>query len=414
MKVALICNMNNIFFSLARYLRDLGIETDLLLLNNEHPHFHPSHDTFDLSYQEYTRQLDWGDEPSFSTVSPGKIREQLEGYDFTVACGTVPAFMHKAGLPMDLFVPYGSDFYQDPFGPFFTNPLRKLKHHYKYHAFHQAQKKGIQAVPLINVDYLHDFSKKTIKRMGVSERIYLFSLPMVYAGVFAPGKIEAYYDRSAWYHEFKKVREQFDLVVFNHSRHIWKNYLDPYSNKGNDRVIRGIHRLKKEAPGVRIGLVTFEYGPDVQAARDLIRELDMEENVRWFPLMSRKEIMVGLSLSDIVTGQFFHGVTSCGTILEALACGKPLLHNIDKNFVGIPDLSDYPYFQTETDTDIYEALKGYLEDPEKYREVGKQGAKWYQRAYAENCVDKYVQLFQAKAAGNYPGIVAQWPPQHSN
>ncbi len=90
-----------------------------------------------------------------------------------------------------------------------------------------------------------------------------------------------------------------------------------------------------------------------------------------------EEIMVGLSLNDIVTGQFYHGVTTCGTILEAPACGKPLLHNIDKDFAGIPDLSDYSYFQTGEPVFLLSSFSssGLSQYPETIKHYA--GKNWY-------------------------------------
>ncbi|RMG40019.1 MAG: hypothetical protein D6732_03485, partial [Methanobacteriota archaeon] len=66
-KVALIDNMNNNFFALGRYLRDLGLDVDLYEVPNALPHFRPQCDTFDdVSSMDWikmfpysTRYRDW-------------------------------------------------------------------------------------------------------------------------------------------------------------------------------------------------------------------------------------------------------------------------------------------------------------------------------------------------------------------
>lgn len=409
MKVALIGNMNNSFFSLTRYLRDRGIDARLLLLKNEHPHFHPSHDTFDLSYQNYTRQLGWGDLQSFFKIPQRKIRDDLEEYDFIIGCNSVPAFLHKINRRIDLFLPYGSDFYELPFLPYhLRNPLKKLKYYFQYNKFHRAQRKGIQEAWFINRENVLPFSKKILKKLNLYNNVCYFGQPAVYDTIYSLDKIKHFYDRSAWYHEFKKIRDDFNIVIFNHSRHIWKTHIDGHSYKGNDVLIRSINKFVKENPGIKVCLILFEYGPDVDASKILINELKIEENVRWFPLMSRKEIFIGLSLSDLGTGQFSFGAIVCGTILEALAIGKPVLHYKDLTLSGPKGLFDYPYIQVRTENDICEALHDYYQNPSKYQEIGREGGRWYNNNYARKCVDKYVQLIEAKRDGHFPRIIEQW------
>lgn len=41
MKIALIDNMNNNFFAVTRYFRDLGIDAHLFLIQSESQHFTP-------------------------------------------------------------------------------------------------------------------------------------------------------------------------------------------------------------------------------------------------------------------------------------------------------------------------------------------------------------------------------------
>ncbi len=413
-KVALIGNMNNNFFSVVRYLRDRGIDARLLLLNNEHPQFHPSNDTFDLSYQNYTIQLGWGDGQSFYKMDKEKIESDLREYDFIIGCNTVPAFLHKINRRIDIFATFGSDFYALPFIPSIPNPIRKLKYYCQYHTFHEAQRKGIQDACVINKEDVLPFSRKIVKKLGVSSKMYYFSQPAVYNKIFSLNRIKLYYNRSAWYHEFKRVRDNFDLVIFHHSRHIWKTYVDEHSNKGNDILMRGVCKFIKDNPDIKVCLVLFEYGPDVAASKELVEKLGIKKNVQWFPMMPRKEILIGLSLADLVTGQFSIGAVSCGTILEGLALGKPILHYKDETLPDLNGISDYPYIQVRTEADICEVLKDYRRNPSLYLKIGKEAAKWYEKNYVKRCMDKYVQLIEAKAEGNFPQIVEQWKLEDGN
>ena len=115
MRVACIGNMNNNMFSLVRYLRDRGIDAELVLLDCEQAHFHPSCDAYDLDYQAYTTSVDWGRRKRFDKVSGDRVRDLLGRYDYLAGCHTVPALAHKAGRKLDLFFPFGTDVYEMPF-----------------------------------------------------------------------------------------------------------------------------------------------------------------------------------------------------------------------------------------------------------------------------------------------------------
>ena len=52
MKIALIGNMNNNFFSMLRYFRDLGMDATLFLFKNEQAHFLPKYDTWEIKKWE--------------------------------------------------------------------------------------------------------------------------------------------------------------------------------------------------------------------------------------------------------------------------------------------------------------------------------------------------------------------------
>ena len=52
-RILLICNQNNNFFALTRYLRDRGYDADLYLMKEEFDHFKPETDSFNKNYKEF-------------------------------------------------------------------------------------------------------------------------------------------------------------------------------------------------------------------------------------------------------------------------------------------------------------------------------------------------------------------------
>ena len=152
MKIACIFNMNSNMFTIARFLRDKGYDAHLLLMN-EDDHFLPKADSFTEEYRSFTHYLDWWPkEPlpdgRWTNVTPRKLRKDLKDYDVLIGCGFAPAFIEYSGRQMDLFIPYGSDFYEVPFKKMW--PARKNTINNLYPAL---QKKGIENSKYVVFDY---------------------------------------------------------------------------------------------------------------------------------------------------------------------------------------------------------------------------------------------------------------------
>jgi len=195
--------MNNGLFSLTRFLRDEGVDVDLLLLDKELAHFHPSADTYDLGYQQFTTALSWGNPQHFTKRTKTEISRDLSGYDFLIGCDSAPAFLNKIGRRLDIFVPFGTDIY---FYHFFqvVNP----KYQVDYYFFSRAQRAGIQNSRYLGWDCTNAEVEKIISRIGFKgERINL-AYPMLYTPIYNPQAISNFYDCSHWYREFQKIRKQ--------------------------------------------------------------------------------------------------------------------------------------------------------------------------------------------------------------
>ena len=111
MKIALIGNMNNNFYSFFRYFKDLKFDVELLIFKNEPKIFNLKNDEPNKVNRIKVKQLSWGDRFDLIKTSKKKIYNDLKKYDVLIGCGLSPAFCYKAGLILDIFVPYGADIY---------------------------------------------------------------------------------------------------------------------------------------------------------------------------------------------------------------------------------------------------------------------------------------------------------------
>lgn len=371
MAVGFFCNMNNHPFASVRYLRDEGVDAHLVLLNNESPLFHPSADTFSLDFQRYTHRVEWGDQYKITATDPAEVRRELVKYNFIVGCNTVPAFFHRAGAALDLFSAHGSDIAEMPFfRP--VSPRRGAVSSVWMFPYHQ--RKGIAETRIVagpNVPILEPL----YGQVGFHGERWYGTFPPLYAKEFNIDSVAQFVNQTNYYTHFKKVREAHDVVIFHHARHIWARKGSPLSEKGNDKLIRGFARALRAHPDVKAALILFEYGTDVHDSRNLISRLGIEDQCFWFPLMARKELMLGASLADIVCGEFGVSWNFGGTILEGIAMAKPLLHYRDDSLYAKDEL--FPIMNVHSDDDIFKALSGYIASPEEHRRLGRRAYEWF-------------------------------------
>ncbi|MBX3192236.1 MAG: glycosyltransferase [Labilithrix sp.] len=369
-------------FSLTRYLRDQGVDAELRLLNDEDAHFHPSADTFDLSYQQFVRRVGWGDPREIARISADDVARSVRGFDFLIGCGSVPAYLDKIGRALDIFIPYGSDLIELPFeiqGPRRRAPFSIVEAPLR-------QRRGVRRSKTLWGDRSIAFDRAT-SRLRYSGARAFKSVPMVYTPLYSPNVLHAYYDRSHWYGHVKELRDRVDVLVLHHARHIWGADSGIWQAKGNDKLVHGFAQACTLRKDVKFGLVFLEYGPDVERTRELVHQLGLESQVLWLPQTLRKEVMIAMSLADIGCGEFANSWLSCGTVYETLAMGKPLLHRRDDELYSafFPEL--YPLMNVRTAADVARHLVDYVDRPDHWNAVGEAGRTWHQRYAVDHSID---------------------------
>lgn len=394
LRTALLGNMNNNHFALARFLHERGLTVDLLLYNNEHDHFHPSADTYDLDFMSYTRRLSWGVSTGFLSVDRGTVRGDLEPYDVLIGCGLAPAFCAKAGRRLDIFVPYGDDIWIETryrlVNPQWILPVM---------AAVAAQRAAIRDVGVIHMTRTNDLFEGRLRRLAPGVERWLDAVPMVHAGTYDEGSLEQRITRTHWGHVFRQLRMDHEFVVIYHARHHWTGSRSDPNSKGTDRLLRGWAAFVRGRPKRRCALVTVEYGPDVAASRRLVQELGIEDSVFWLPKMTRKDLMVGLALSDVVCGEFEHSWIASGVLYEALVAARPILAWRDDDLYRADFPSLYPILSAREPSQITARLEQAAREPAAARAIGRAGAAWYQAQVVNRAVDRYAEFLAARAAG---------------
>jgi len=379
-RTAFLCNMNNNAFALVRYLRDRGHDVDLLQFDNEFDHFRPEADSFDLSFRKYTKLLDWGSDDHFIATSGSKIKQDLASYDVLCGAGNAAAYCYKAGIPLDIFIPYGGDLFQTRL-KFVGNPFWLRK----FIPVVLNQRKGFMDIKIWHLDVMVEEYEQIFRKYGKGQR-WTKSVPIVYLPEYYKYPLSEMQNRTHWGKFFEDIRQANDFMVVSHMRHVWGGPTTP-STKGNDKLLRAWAAFLKKNPTLSATLVLIEYGPHVSKSKKLIEELGIKDNIVWMPRMMRKDIMVGLFYADIVCGEFVNSWLTGGVTFEGLVVGKPILGY--RNDASYPNRILYPMMNSFTEEEITNSFEQYLDNKHAFVEMGIEGRKWYEEQVVAPVIDQY-------------------------
>ncbi len=394
MKVALLCNMNNNYFALLRYLRDLGVDATLFSFLDEHEHFGPESDTWYIEkWEKHIKKIDMSfyDPGHILKFNKKKVTEQLKDYDILIGSGPTPAYLYRIGRKLDIFIPYktGVEY------TIFAYPLRFPLTVLKMMNLKRLQLKGLQQCKTILNQDLRPITLDKIKSFDVP--YYFLGIPMVYQEDISEEKMPA--DLKMHIDKIKKKK----FILFHHGRHLWKQLKRrvvkprPFiNNNANDRVIRSFHKLlennenaKKEAL-----LVLFEYGPQIDLSKDLIKELGIEEYVLWMPIMSRKYILQLIRYATVGIGDVAVGFWG-GKTYEFMINGVPVLNSLTADKAKFKKLTKKeipPVLVTNTEEAIYEKVQFLFKNPEELKELKSRSKEWFMKYNGEELTKKIIYI----------------------
>lgn len=388
MRVACVGNMNNMMFTLCRYLRDSDVDAHLFTFSDEAEHFLPVADTYTEDYKGFTINLPIGREHLTDNSKISLVKKAFSGYDFFIGTDFAPALLALIGLKLDVFIPHGSDIYGYPFPSYRDTSTSKVWWLKSVYYLGKMQKIGIENAVRIFFPDEYEKNNPYKQRLRCEGTFFNTSGPMLYIPQYQAPDLGEHFKKLEHYNLFLEIRRSYELVVFSHARQNGINLPEEIAvhDKGNANLIEGFAKFVR-ASSVNACLVLFEYGMDVESSKKMVAELGIAERVKWMPKMQRKEIMFGIRNADVVCGEFKNSWLTCGVVNETLAMGKPLLHFRNDNLYqhDYPEL--YPLLNAQTADEICMQLDRYIHQRQTIEEQALEGIKWLETYSVKRPVD---------------------------
>jgi len=423
-KIALLGNMNNNGFSLLRHMIDYGFDVDLLLFSEDlkrrsSAHFLPIEDAWCLEkYNKSIRIVDvsfdvgamlsrvnltykfisifiylvkfvMNNESSVvwrPLISDKKLLKVLSEYKYFIGSSVHPAILSSYGKKCIIYFPYanGVEYYEEKeFNKYVENDnyiVKKIAKKVK-----EEQRRGLQSVDCIITSELGE-TFRSLREIGITPVIS--NIPIVYHSespceeMFSDFLIET----------IDEIKGAMGGVFFSHSRHLWsvpdtfnnsENEWDRFISKHNDWLIEAFSLyVKNKDEGAKLILV--EYGSDVDASKDLIVSLGIENNVTWLPILGRKEILVIMDYIDVGIGEFYAEPTGLGGAqLEFISKGKPLITGVLPKSCADDVL--YPkILEAGSKNDIYECMCRWNLNRSEFDKNANDNKEWYENSVVKN------------------------------
>lgn len=391
LKIALVDNMNNNFFSIVRYFRDLGVDAHLFTIpSSNSKHFRPENDTYaDISDATWIKEFPCNYRPGW-IFHLKKIRNIFVDYDFIISCGQATGILHCAGVKVDMFIPFGSDLINQPFSkPIFTsNPQIFFKAlFWNFNAVFQ--RKGIKAAKII----LSNKNWKVAELAADKLNVHTLNYPRLMV-----------YNKEKYHSTYWSFLDKHDFVCYSPTRHLWKTNAEPMDDfklnggaKRNDKLIKAFGVLVKENLFDNPLLVLSDYGKDVPFSRALIQKLGIEKYVVWTPILPRKVVMEGMAKANVVADQFreLMSGTSAGTTNEAMAVGTPVLTYTCGATTDVHDpYYNAPILDVLKQDEIQRIFLDFYWNPEKYQKIGTEAKEWFNQNVGVSLAVKYLNLLK--------------------
>lgn len=395
MKIGIFCNTVNFHYSLCKQLRNIHSDTEIVLDSLEN---YPTHlpiwndrdfqihlnqandrEKFEIFLQDLKARTKWKN-PDWIKEVPKKLSPKyylsaltipasyyllrlffckpstarlrvfhesvknyprLKEYDILMLTGLGPFYGKLLNKPF-LMWPNGGDINDVPFQSSDPNPIYKERSTMMNFGLHSS-KKILSQMPTI---------LDSLKKLGLEKKYEFWSPFFGDPEIFKPMKSN--FSNLLDEKIFSKLRE---MIVFYMPTRI---DFDEKMGKGTGKAINAFARLCKNYNNVF--LITQGWYMNSSKVLELIKNLKIENNVYFNPyLLSKPRLARFFNASDAVLNNFSMN-TYGSTDVEVLACGKPLITNMNMEFVKKYQGEEPPILQAFDEDSIYQKMELVVKD----------------------------------------------------
>jgi glycosyltransferase involved in cell wall biosynthesis len=403
-RVALIGNVNNNFFAIARHLRDMGYDAHLFYRASL-DHFLPQADTYREDYAAHSTRVKWLDKGLFG-IDEKEIADDLNGFDFYIGQGDEAAAAYRAGFIMDVYYPYGSDVYKYAYLKQEFSFAHRMLYYFRERNISQVNntlRKGTASKSMrgaianarnVLVEFTNDDFEQKIKGLACKGEYHNVPMPFIYDKEYHSVSTLKTIGAS-WESKIQKLRADNELMILYHGRQEWKTKYNEFTPKNTHHLIIGFAGFIKKNPGTKCALIMLEYGHDLVNSKMLVNELGIEANVTWLPKMYRKEIMYLISKMDVCCGEFGRSYLTFGTIVESMLMSKPVIHYRDDRLYEQFRYDLYPLLNAREPEEIERQITYAYNNPGELKRIGLEANAWVQQHFIRRPLEKLADLIES-------------------
>lgn len=382
MKVLCYGNQGNTCFRIARWLREYGIDTHLYIpANRSHSRSLPEWEDPSLK-NNYPDWIHTQPRHFFHKFFPEKnVRKNIHNFDVVLSAGDLIISALSLNTPV-VFVPAGGDINGLPFITGYTRQAltaalyRSRIHRLKY------------------VITAQDNCYWSAKLWGV-ENVYPISLPV------DTENLNNNIDQK-FYKELINKYSQYDAIFFHPTR---KNmHKNKRGYKAPEKVLYAYRNFLNQnlKNNIKTILVSVCHGHHVEEYKDLVHELNLQENVSFEEHLPLPKLHAYMNLPNVVVFDKFKDEIKTvlgGICREALSLGClhiTCVQHQDTLFERAYGTSDVPFFYANTEDKIFETMQRILGMPvEEKEKIKDKTKKWaYEKLDYHNQLHRIIEVLK--------------------
>lgn len=402
-RIALVGNMNNNFFAICRHLRDRGYDAHLYFPSIPE-HFQPQCDTLSNNYEHYCHNIDNWISKGIYHIEPTIVKKELDNYDIVISQGDPATILNYCGIDIHIYYPYGSDVYKYAYLPSQFSWKDKAKallgrsqislRNMVKGTPHKYLREAIRTAKFVFAEKTNKDFEDKLFGLDLKGEFKPIPMPFIHVKEYESVLLSKSYSTTRK-NELDNLRSSSSLIILYHGRQEWATYWNDFTGKNTHHLIKGFEQFIKNNPSSDAVLAMLEYGSDVEASKKLISDLQIEDRVVWLSTMLRKDLFYLISQVDICTGEFGRSYLTFGTIVEAMAMAKPVIHHRKDDLYK--DVYDqlYPLYNAREPDDICKSLQSYYDNPEEGIKIGLEAKKWIEKHFVLDPVNQLIKAIES-------------------